>query len=54
VLADVLGRLEEAGRELAQVADARGNAGAACQRAYQALLNGEVLPELLPGGASRR
>lgn len=35
VLADVLGRLEEAGRELAAVADARGTAGAACQRAYQ-------------------
>ena len=35
VLADVLGRLEEAGRELASVADARGTAGAACQRAYQ-------------------
>lgn len=37
VLADVLGRLEAAGRELAAVADARGAAGAACQRAYEAL-----------------
>lgn len=38
VLADVLGRLEEAGRELAAVADARGTAGTACERAYQALV----------------
>lgn len=38
VLADVLGRLEEAGRELAAIADARGTAGAACERAYLALL----------------
>lgn len=37
LLADVLGRLEEAGRELAAVADARGVAGAACERAYDAL-----------------
>lgn len=37
VLADVLGRLETAGRELAAVADARGAAGAACERAYEAL-----------------
>lgn len=37
VLADVLGRLEEAGRELAAVADARGAAGAACERAYDAI-----------------
>lgn len=37
VLADVLGRLEAAGRELAEVADARGMAGAACQQAYGAL-----------------
>ena len=38
VLADVLGRLEEAGRQLAQVADARATAGKACQQAYQTLL----------------
>lgn len=37
VLADVLGRVEAAGRELAAIADARGAAGAACQRAYEAL-----------------
>jgi hypothetical protein len=38
VLADVLGRLEEAGRQLAEVADARGRTGAACERAYGALV----------------
>ena len=54
VLADVLGRLEEAGRELAAVADARGRTGAACERAYQALLTGAVLPEVLPGGPATR
>jgi hypothetical protein len=37
VLSDVLGRLEAAGRHLAAVADARGAAGAACERAYDAL-----------------
>lgn len=37
VLADVLGRLEAAGRELAAVADARGAAGTACERAHDAL-----------------
>lgn len=37
LLADVLGRLEAAGRELAAIADARGAAGQACQRAYGAL-----------------
>ncbi len=37
LLADVLGRLEAAGRELAAVADARGVAGQACERAYGAL-----------------
>jgi Protein of unknown function (DUF2514) len=37
MLADVLGRLEEAGRELAAIADQRGAAGAACQTAYDAL-----------------
>lgn len=40
VLADVLGRLEAAGRELAAVADARGRTGAACERAYEALVVG--------------
>lgn len=54
VLADVLGRLEAAGRELAEVADARGTAGTACQRAYQALLNGAVLPEVLPAAPATR
>lgn len=37
LLADVLGRLDEAGRQLAAVADARGAAGAACERSYDAL-----------------
>jgi hypothetical protein len=37
LLADVLGRLEEAGRELALTADERGAAGAACQRLYNSL-----------------
>lgn len=37
LLADVLGRLEAAGRQLAEVADARGLAGASCERAYDAL-----------------
>ena len=37
VLADVLGRLESAGRELAAVADERGVAGSACERAFDAL-----------------
>jgi hypothetical protein len=54
VLADVLGRLEEAGRELAAVADARGTAGTACERAYQALLNGAVLSKVLPEGPATR
>jgi hypothetical protein len=39
VLADVLGRLESAGRELAAVATARGIAGAACERSYDSLNN---------------
>lgn len=38
VLAHVLGRLEEAGRQLAEIADARGAAGQACQQSYQSLL----------------
>lgn len=37
VLADVLGRLEAAGRQIAEVADQRGAAGAACERAYDAV-----------------
>jgi hypothetical protein len=37
VLADVLGRLEEAGRRLAATADERGIAGAACERSYDSL-----------------
>ena len=37
VLADVLGRLEDAGRPLAALADARGAAGTACERAHDAL-----------------
>jgi len=37
LLADVLGRVEQAGRELAAVSDARGAAGTACERAYDAL-----------------
>jgi len=37
VLADMLGRLEVAGRQLAAIADERGIAGAACQRAYDSL-----------------
>lgn len=54
VLAHVLGRLEEAGRELAAVADARGGAGAACERAYEALLAGSVLPKSATEGALPR
>jgi hypothetical protein len=37
VLADVLGRLEEAGRRLAATADERGAAGRACEASYDAL-----------------
>ena len=37
VLADMLGRLDQAGRELAAIADERGIAGQACERAYRAL-----------------
>ena len=37
VLADVLGGLESAARELAAIADERGTAGAACERTYHAL-----------------
>lgn len=54
VLAHVLGRLEEAGRELAAVADARGGAGASCERAYEALLAGSVLPKSATEGVLPR
>ena len=37
VLADVLGRLEAAGRELAATADERGIAGAACEAAFDSM-----------------
>jgi hypothetical protein len=37
LLADVLGRLDAAGRELAATADQRGIAGAACERSHDAL-----------------
>jgi hypothetical protein len=37
VLADVLGRLAQTAGELAAIADARGAAGAACEKAYGAL-----------------
>jgi hypothetical protein len=37
VFADVLGRLDEAGRQLASIADERGVAGATCERAYDSL-----------------
>ena len=37
LLADMLGRMDAAGRELAAIADERGIAGATCERAYKAL-----------------
>jgi hypothetical protein len=37
VLADVLGRMDEAGRAMAAEADRRGIAGAACERIYDSL-----------------
>jgi hypothetical protein len=37
VLADVLGRLAQTAGELAAIADVRGAAGAACEKAYEAL-----------------
>jgi hypothetical protein len=37
LLADVLGQMEAAGRELAAEADRRGIAGSTCERAYQSL-----------------
>lgn len=54
VLADVLGRLEAAGRELAAVADARGRTGAACEQAYEALLADSVLPKSATQGLDAR
>lgn len=54
VLAHVLGRLEEAGRELAAVADARGRTGAACEQAYDALLTSSVLPKSATDGVMPR
>ena len=50
VLADVLGRLEEAGRQLAEVADARGRTGAACERAYEALVENAGVNPGVNGG----
>jgi hypothetical protein len=44
VLADLLSRMDAAGRELAAVADARGTAGQACQRAYDALTTAKPPP----------
>lgn len=44
VLADLLSRMDAAGRELAAVADARGTAGQACQRAYDALTAAKPSP----------
>jgi len=37
VLADLLGRLAKTAGELAAIADARGSAGAACEKAYGVL-----------------
>jgi hypothetical protein len=37
VLADMLGRVSEAARQLALIADERGTAGLACERSYEAL-----------------
>lgn len=37
LLADVLSRMEQAGRDMAAEADRRGAAGAACARAYEAV-----------------
>jgi hypothetical protein len=51
VLADVLGRLDAAGRELAALADARGAAGTACERAHDALTRPPTAPTRQPGPA---
>lgn len=37
VLADLLGRVEARGRRMAEIADERGDAGAACERSFEAL-----------------
>jgi hypothetical protein len=37
VLAELLGRVESAGRRMAAIADERGDAGQACERSYEAL-----------------
>ena len=41
VLADLLADVEQRGREMARIADERGAAGAACQRAYESLTEGQ-------------
>jgi hypothetical protein len=38
MLADVFGQVTELARRYAQIADQRGIAGAACERAYEALV----------------
>lgn len=45
VLADMLSRMDAAGRELAAIADARGTAGQACERAYSALSTAPPAPK---------
>jgi|CXWL01.1.fsa_nt_gi hypothetical protein len=37
VLAELLGRVESAGRRMAAIADERGDAGGACERSYESL-----------------
>jgi hypothetical protein len=41
LLADVLGVVEQAGRDMAQEADRRGIAGTACERAFDSLMKGQ-------------
>ncbi len=48
VLADVLRRVEETGRELAKIADDRGTAGVACERAFLGLLKSHEAEAKLP------
>ena len=50
VLADMLGRAVAEAVELARIADERGTAGAACERAYQSLIGSGVPAEA--GGAA--
>jgi len=52
VLADVLGRMDAAGRLVAQIADARGAAGTACQQAYDALTAAPPRAAPRPAGAT--